>query len=94
MYINTGYQITNTPTAIRSGYNTWPYVGPRSTWDQRTGRKYIDHNGNVRTWTEWSVPVPMYLPGGQFKGTPTRTGGYYQQNVIIMPGQPGICKHF
>lgn len=94
MYINTGYQITNTPTVVSAGYNTWPYSMPQSTWNQHVARYYVDHNGNIQSWNSWDTPVPMYLPGGMYNGTPTRTGGYYQQNVIIAPNQPGHCKYY
>lgn len=80
MYINTGYQITNTPSNVRASYNTWPYVGPVSSWDQRVPTYYIDNLGQVREWCNWSSPTPVYLPGGQYKATPTRTGSFYVQN--------------
>lgn len=82
MYINTGYQITNTPSNITAAYNTWPYVGPRSTWYQHVPTYYIDNVGRVREWCNWDRPNPVYLPGGMFNGTSTRTGVYYTQNVI------------
>jgi hypothetical protein len=89
MYINTGYQITNTPTAITAAYNTWPYLGPRSTWYQHVPAYYIDNVGRVREWESWNRPAPVYLPGGQYKATPTRTGSYYIQNVV--PSPHGRC---
>jgi hypothetical protein len=29
MYINTGYEITNTPNQFTAAYNTWPEAAPR-----------------------------------------------------------------
>ena len=85
MYINTGYQITNTPSQITAAYNTWPYSAPRSEWYQHVPRYYIDHTGQVREWDQWNPPQLMHIPGGQYKGTPTRTGAFYAQNVIVDP---------
>ena len=83
MYINTKYQITNTPSQFKAGYNTWQYNVPNSQIYQHTPYYYIDHWGNVKTWDKWSPPQLTRIPGGQYKGTPTRTGGYYMPNVII-----------
>lgn len=83
MYINTGYQITNTPTKIVAGYNTWQYNVPVRSMYQKTPYYYTDHNGNIRTWNEWAYPRLMHIQGGTYAGTPTRTGSYYLQNVII-----------
>lgn len=85
MYINTGYTITNTPPPQPAAYNTWPYVGPQSSWYQPVPTYYIDHHGRTREWVSWNKPTPVYLPGGQYKATPTRTGSYYMQNVIYEP---------
>ncbi len=85
MYINTGYQITNTPNQITAGYNTWQYYVSPSQRYQHTPRYYIDHNGQVRVWDQWNPPQLLQIPGGQYKGTPTRTGGFYAQNVIVDP---------
>lgn len=84
MYINTGYQITNTPPP-QAAYNTWPYVGPVSSWYQHTPSYYIDNTGRVKEWESWYRPNPVYLPGGSYGGTPTRTGSYYVQNTIDGP---------
>lgn len=85
MYINTGYEITSTPTNIKAAYNSWQYSAPRSDWYQHVPKYYIDHTGAVREWNKWNPPQLMRIPGGMYKGTPTRTGGFYQQNVIIDP---------
>lgn len=85
MYINTGYEITNTPSQIKAGYNTWPYTAPRSQWYQSNPKYYIDHTGVVREWNSWNPPQLVRIPGGMYKGTPTRTGGYYMPNTIISP---------
>jgi len=85
MYINTGYEITNTPSNFKAGYNTSVYNAPHADWYERNERYYIDAEGNVQTWDSWNPPVTMQLPGGMWKGTPTRTGGYYTQNTIIDP---------
>ena len=93
MYINTGDAITNTPNQFTAGYNTWPYSAPRSAWYQHTPRYYIDHLGNVQKWDHWNPPQLMHIPGGQYKGTPTRTGAFYAQNVIIDPrGGQNLCR--
>jgi hypothetical protein len=81
MYINTGYDITNTPSNVRAAYNTWPYVS--STWYQHVPTYYIDNVGQVREWVSWNRPNPVYIPGGRYAGTPTRTGSYYIQNTIL-----------
>jgi hypothetical protein len=85
MYINTGYQITNTPTSIIAGHNAWQYNMPKSQWYQHTPYYYVDHTGKVQVWDKWNPPKTMHIPGGQYKGTPTRTGGFYMQNMIIDP---------
>jgi hypothetical protein len=85
MYINNSYSITNTPSVIKAGYNTWPYLPPKNDWYQHTTRFYIDHNGNVQAWNHWNPPQLLNVQGGQYKGTPTRTGGFYAQNTIINP---------
>ena len=83
MFINTGYQITNTPNHIVAAYNTWPYQPPKSQWYQHVPTYYIDHLGNVQKWDKWQKPQTTRVCGGRFKGTPTRTGSFYVQNVII-----------
>lgn len=85
MYINTGYQITNTPSQFTAGYNTWPYTPPRSEQYQSVPHRYIDHTGHVKVWDQWNPPKVMHIPGGQYKGTPTRTGAFYAQNIIVDP---------
>lgn len=85
MYINTGYQITNTPSNFTAAYNTWPFTPPRSQWHQSVPYRYIDHTGQVRVWNQWNPPQLLHIPGGQYKGTPTRTGAFYSQNVIVDP---------
>ena len=85
MYINTGYQITNTPNQFTAGYNTWPYLPPSNNWYQHVPRYYIDHTGAVQKWNHWNPPQLLHIPGGQYKGTPTRTGGFYAQNVVVNP---------
>jgi hypothetical protein len=82
MYINTGYQITNTPSSILAAYNTWPYTVPQNQWYQTVPKYYIDYNGNIKKWNLWNYPTTYHIAGGQYKGTPTRTGGYYSQNII------------
>ncbi len=85
MYINTGYQITNTPSHFTAAYNTWQYSAPRDQWYQHVPYYYVDHLGQVRKWKHWNPPQLMHIPGGQYKGTPTRTGAFYAQNVIVDP---------
>ena len=85
MYINNSYSITNTPSQFTAGYNTWPYLPPKSGWYQHNPRYYIDHNGAVQRWDHWNPPQLLRVPGGMYKGTPTRTGGYYAPNVIVNP---------
>jgi hypothetical protein len=82
MYINEAYNITNTPSGFTAAYNTWPYYAPRSAWFQSSPRYYVDVNGNVREWNSWSRARTVSVPGGQYKGTPTRTGPFYAQNTI------------
>lgn len=95
MYINTGYQITNTPSSFTAAYNTWPYSIPRNQWYQHVPYRYIDHNGQVRVWNHWNPPQIMHIAGGQYKGTPTRTGAFYAQNMIVdprgIPNTQGSC---
>jgi hypothetical protein len=81
MYINNGYEITNTPSNIQAAYNTWPYNVPQNAMYQRVPTYFIDHNGYVREWVSWKNPQQIRLPGGTFSGTPTRTGSYYAQNT-------------
>jgi hypothetical protein len=83
MYINEAYNITNTPSGITAGYNTWPYYAPKPAWFQSSPRYYIDVNGYVREWNSWSRAQTIAIPGGQYKGTPTRTAPFYAQNTII-----------
>ena len=85
MFINTGTEITNTPTVVQAGYNTWPYQinGPQRY--QAVPRYYIDHLGRVQKWANWNPPQVVAIPGGQYKATPTRTGAFYAQNVIVDP---------
>lgn len=83
MYINSGTEITNTPSDFTAGYNTWPIVPPKSDWHQKVPVYYIDHLGYVRKWNKWNPPPRKHIPGGMYKGTPTRTGGYYIQNTIV-----------
>lgn len=85
MYINTGTQITNTPSNFTASFNTWPYYAPRDQWYQHVPYRYIDHLGQVREWDRWNPPQLMHIPGGQYKGTPTRTGAFYSQNMIVYP---------
>jgi hypothetical protein len=82
MYISSRYDITNTPNIVKAGYNTWPYTAPRNDWYQHVPTYYTDQFGNVKTWNQWD-PLPMMnLPNGMYKGTPTRTGAFYAQNVV------------
>lgn len=92
MFINTGYQITNTPSQFTAGYNTWPYNVPRSQRYQHQPYLYIDHNGQVQQWDYWNPPQVMHIPGGIYAGTPTRTGGFYAQNIIVNPRQERIFR--
>jgi hypothetical protein len=85
MYINTGYEITNTPTNIVAGYNTWNYYTPN--WYQKVPRYYRDYTGQVQKWDYWNPPQVLHIAGGMYKGTPTRTGGFYAQNIVINPQQ-------
>ena len=85
MYINTGTEITNTPTSIKASYNTWPYLPPKSEWMQHNPVYYIDQNGHVRKWDQWNPPKIVNVPGGMYKGTPTPTGSFYAQNTVIAP---------
>lgn len=83
MYINADKQITNTPSAIRAGYNTWTTVPPCGNWYQHTPQYYIDQWGNIQRWDQWNPPQLVHVPGGQYKGTPTRTGSFYLQNTVV-----------
>ena len=83
MYINTSYSITNTPSHFTAAYNTWPYYAPKQDWFQHVPYYYIDQFGKVRKWEKWNPPLLTTVPGGQYKGTPTRTGAFYAQNVIF-----------
>lgn len=97
MYVNTGNEITNTPTNITAAYNTWQYNVPRGDEYQHVPRKYVDHEGKIREWKSWDPPKLMAIPGGQYKGTPTRTGAFYVQNVVIdprhIPNTSGECYY-
>ena len=81
MYINNGYQITNTPSNIIAAYNTWPYWASQYTRYQHVPVYYTGADGRIYKWNSWNPPPLKVLPGGQFKGTPTRTGGFYVQNI-------------
>lgn len=81
MYINAGSQITNTPTRVQAGYNTWPYQAARGSWYQPTPYYYTLPDGSIQKWNSWNPSCPVRLPGGMYKGTPTRTGGFYLQNI-------------
>lgn len=83
MYINNGIQITNTPNHFTAAYNTWPYF--TRDQNQHVERYYIDHNGKVQVWNHWNPPQIVAVPGGMYKGTPTRTGAFYAQNTIVSP---------
>lgn len=83
MYINTPTEITNTPNNIIAGYNTWTVVPQKNNWYQKVPVYYIDHLGNVRKWDKWTPPPLKHIPGGMYKGTPTRTGAYYVQNTTF-----------
>ena len=85
MYINTGYSITNTPSNFTAGYNTWPYLPPKKDWYQAQPYYYTDQNGQIHSWNHWNPPKLAKVPGGTYKGTPTRTGGFYAQNTIVSP---------
>jgi hypothetical protein len=85
MFINTGYEITNTPSQFVAAYNTWPYQPPKSEWYQHVPQYYINHAGRVVEWDRWNPPQLMSIPGGQYKGTPTRTGAFYAKNTIVDP---------
>lgn len=87
MYINTGYEITNTPSQFIASYNTYPYLPPNGKWDGHVTRYYIDYDGKIKAWNSWNPPRLLRIPGGQYKGTPTRTGSFYIQNVIVDPRQ-------
>lgn len=83
MYINSGTQITNTPTKITAAYNTWPYQVPKSQRYQHLPRYYIDSQGYMRVYNSFKTAPVQFIPGGIYKATPTRTGSFYQPNVII-----------
>jgi len=83
MYINTGTEITNTPNVIKAGYNTWTYN--TRDWYQPVATHFTDVNGQSQEWKSWNPPKLINIPGGMYKGTPTRTGGFYVQNTIIDP---------
>ena len=85
MYINTGTEITNTPNVIKAGYNTWPYYAPKADWYQPVSTTFTDVYGNRQEWNSWNPPKLINIPGGMYKGTPTRTGGFYIQNTIVDP---------
>jgi hypothetical protein len=85
MYYNDGWQITNTPTNIVSGYTKWPYYVPPPNRYQKTLQYYTDYNGNVRVIDSWNKPTLMRLPGRKVvHGTPTKTGTYVTQNIGIL----------
>ena len=83
MYINDKWNITNTPTKINAAYNTWTHNVRGQARYQSVPRYFIDHLGNVQKWDKWENPKTTKVCGGRFKATPTRTGSFYIQNVII-----------
>jgi len=84
MYINDGLTITNTPTA-KAAYNTWQYQANPKSWYQHVPSYYTDNNGQIHEIIKWGNACYKVLPGGMYKGTPTRTGGWYQKNYIQIP---------
>ena len=84
MYINDKYNLTCTPSAPIAAYNTWPQTAPRGDWYQHVPIYYIDQNGRVQKWSQWTPPQTVLLGGGMYKGTPTRTGGFYAPNIGYM----------
>ena len=81
MYINSGSSITNTPQP-RGGWNTLPYTMPESLWYRPTPYYYVDHTGKVQVWNSLTRMPSIPITGGQYKGTPTRTGSFYIQNTV------------
>lgn len=84
MYLNDGNTITNTPN-VSAVYNTYPFVPQPSTWYDRKPMKYVDAEGQVHQAYQLGNACYQILPGGMYKGTPTRTGSWYQLNYQQVP---------
>lgn len=83
MYINSPNCITNTPSNFTASYNTWTYVPNSNMWYQKVPYHYINHEGKVKIYNSWNPPEVKHISGGQYKGTPTRTGSFYIKNTIV-----------
>lgn len=86
MYLNDGLQITNSPTAIRGVFNTWPMVvtNPEAKF-YHVPRTYVDQHGNTVEYRGWNAPRTVQELGSRTTtmATPTPTKPYYARNTFI-----------